>query len=980
MLQPRKAAQRFPLHIHITTLFVALILLVGGTLSIYNYARTSEIILNASDKLFGEINDQLTLQFRETYLPVARTVDLLTYTNLSQSLTLRERSEQLPLLAEALVDKPWVTAIAAGYENGDYFIVRAINNEQIRQTFKAPKEARLLVDQISEAAGSRTLQRFFFDPQMKRLGEPEAITTEYDPRLRPWYRQAISENHLQVTPPYFYYFIKQVGITLSRRSADKSAVIAADVTLNMLSEAVAQSSELHHAEIALLDDNGRVLAYRDSSVLTKLDNNQQVKYATLKDLNNPVFGEVARELPNLSPGKNNLELEVDGQQWIGKLRYLNLGDGIRFRLLVMIPEEQLLADAFAMRKQSALITVIILILSIPLVWLTARAISNPLRKLSEQAAAIRRFELEEQPEVRSLVREVDDLGAAMSMMRSTVTRFLTLLHTISEESDFDALIRRVGAEMLTVSDAKAVAIHLVNDDDTLLHCVNCQNEDNIPLNLPENQITDEQSILTRSVRSKQHHQGPITEQDPSLQPLLEQLDSSAIEVLVLPMLNRRQECIGTLTLAMPTGTDLSRERLAFISEFSNFASMTLESRHLVKMQKALLESFVELIAQTIDAKSPYTGGHCQRVPALTALLANAACQSNEPIFKEFSLSDEEWEALHIASWMHDCGKVTTPEHIVDKATRLETIYNRIHEVRTRFEVLKRDAQIASLEQRLLQGDQNKAEEEQKLQARLDQLDQDFCFVAKCNDGDHFMSDDDLKELNRIADYQWQRTLDDRLGLSWEELQRRDKQPIKALPVTEKLLSDKAEQRIPQRDVSAFAPGNQWGFKMAVPQDLSNTGELHNLTIRRGTLTAEDRFRINDHIVQTIRMLEALPYPKHLKQIPVYAGGHHEKMDGSGYPRGLTREQMPLPARIMAIADIFEALTAADRPYKKAKTLSEALQIMAFMRDDQHIDAELFDLFLTSGVYREYANMFLDSEQIDAVEIEKYRLGHMASHD
>src|SRR5471030_3529977 len=128
-----------------------------------------------------------------------------------------------------------------------------------------------------------------------------------------------------------------------------------------------------------------------------------------------------------------------------------------------------------------------------------------------------------------------------------------------------------------------------------------------------------------------------------------------------------------------------------------------------------------------------------------------------------------------------------------------------------------------------------------------------------------------------------------------------------------------------------------------------------------------RYKINEHIIQTIVMLSALPFPEHLQQVPEIAGGHHEKMDGTGYPKRLKRDEMSLQARMMAIADIFEALTAADRPYKKAKSLSEALGIMATMCRDAHIDPQLFELFINEQIYRQYAEQFLDPKQIDTVD-------------
>jgi len=307
--------------------------------------------------------------------------------------------------------------------------------------------------------------------------------------------------------------------------------------------------------------------------------------------------------------------------------------------------------------------------------------------------------------------------------------------------------------------------------------------------------------------------------------------------------------------------------------------------------------------------------------------------------------------------------------VVDKATKLETIYDRIHEVRMRFEVLKRDAHIHYYEQVLAGGDSDTLD--QVLQEKWAQLDKDFAFIAKCNQGGEFMEPGAVERLQQLAEQTWMRTLDDRIGLSWEEQQRKERTPPAELPVREPLLGDKPEHLIARKESERMAIDNPWGFKLKVPEHLYNRGELYNLRTERGTLTTEERFKINDHIVQTIMMLERLPFPKHLRRAPEIAGGHHETMIGTGYPKKLTGDQMSTTARMMAIADIFEALTASDRPYKKAKTLSESIHILGAMRRDHHIDPELFELFLTSGVYLEYAEQYLSANQIDEVDIEQY---------
>lgn len=442
--------------------------------------------------------------------------------------------------------------------------------------------------------------------------------------------------------------------------------------------------------------------------------------------------------------------------------------------------------------------------------------------------------------------------------------------------------------------------------------------------------------------------------------------------LNVPLRNHEREVIGVLQLInarSDTGEVVSFPPaiVPLIEALGSQAAVALDNQSLIDAQRRLFTSFIELIAGAIDAKSAYTGGHCRRVPALTMMLARAAVDAREGPFEGFTLSDEEWYELEVAGGLHDCGKVTTPEYVVDKATKLETLYNRLHEIRTRFEVVKRDVEIDYLKALLAGGDEPGLRAARD--ARLSELDDDYRFVAECNVGGEFMAPEKLERLRRIAGVTWWRTLDDAIGLSWEEAHRKPANPA-PLPVQEHLLADKPEHLVPH-DKPVIGPDNPWGFKLEVPAQKFNLGELANLSVPRGTLTAEDRYHINDHIVQTIIMLESLPFPKNLRRVPEWAGGHHEKMDGTGYPKRLSRSDMSVPARIMAIADIFEALTARDRPYKKAKTLSESIRIMSFMKKDQHIDAELFELFLKSGVYKAYAEQFLLPEQIDEVDLSQY---------
>jgi HD-GYP domain-containing protein (c-di-GMP phosphodiesterase class II) len=399
--------------------------------------------------------------------------------------------------------------------------------------------------------------------------------------------------------------------------------------------------------------------------------------------------------------------------------------------------------------------------------------------------------------------------------------------------------------------------------------------------------------------------------------------------LTVPMRNHEGEIIGVLQLINSKDPETggivafsnSDQRLA--ESLASQAAIALTNRQLIDQLVALFESFIQLINKAIDEKSPYTGGHCKRVPELTMMLAEAVNDTCDGPLRDFSMNEKDRYELHIAGLLHDCGKVTTPVHVVDKATKLETIFDRINLVDTRFEVLKRDTEIAFLRESVEVARQNASDEaeanrklaeaERALREKLRRIEEDREFLRHCNTGGESMSPEAQARVRHIGTtYKW---LDASGGTS----------------------------------------------------DFLTEDEVENLSISRGTLTAKEREVINYHIKATIDMLEALPWPKHLSNVPEYAGGHHERMDGKGYPNGLTREQMSVQARVMGIADIFEALTAKDRPYKRGKTLSESLKILGNFKLNGHIDPDLFDVFVRQKVYLRYAKQFLDPDQIDEVD-------------
>jgi HD-GYP domain-containing protein (c-di-GMP phosphodiesterase class II) len=395
--------------------------------------------------------------------------------------------------------------------------------------------------------------------------------------------------------------------------------------------------------------------------------------------------------------------------------------------------------------------------------------------------------------------------------------------------------------------------------------------------------------------------------------------------LTVPMTNHENEIIGVLQLinAMEDGTKnvipFSPLDQQVVESLASQAAVTITNKTLIDAQRNLFDSFIQLIADAIDEKSPYTAGHCRRVPVLTNMLADAVNKTDRGPLKSFKLSEDEKYELEVAAWLHDCGKITTPEYVVDKGTKLETIFDRVNLVDMRFEILKRDTVIESLKSRVRKtngsGDiDNELANDDLLQQKLKVLEQERESIHTYNVGGESLGEEDLKRIEEIA----VRTYLDPEGK------------------TVNLLDDEEKQ---------------------------------NLQIGRGTLSIREREIINNHVSVTIKMLESLPYPKHLTRVPEYAGGHHEKMDGTGYPNKLTKEQMSVQARMIAIADVFEALTASDRPYKKAMPLSKSLKILGQMKLDNHVDADLFDVFMNEKIYLAYAKQYLGSNQIDEVNFE-----------
>lgn len=965
------------LYITLSMLMVGLVALVYGVLLLHERHRSDALLLTQAGAAAKRIGREAAATVEAELRPARVSVTVLASGPLSSAASEAQRLAALPQMAAALQGNEAVSAVYAGSAAGSFVLLRRLD-EATRKRMEGPAAAAFAlqtVDRDTDGVARGTYR--FYDAAMRELLRTVRPEYDFDPRTRPWFalaRQAGGAAVVQ-SAPYRFFTTGETGVTLARAQGD--AVIGADVSLRALGAMLARPQISRSAQLLIATQGGEIVATAPPSPLPDKPGQGLAQ-----------VGEAASPLMQAlwsrrdATGQLAAVQVVADTEWVSHALPLqaDVASGASLWLLMAAPREELQAFQIESRRHGFYLSMALMLLLLPLVHLLADRVSRPLRELARQAEAIERFEFDGPDPSRSLIREVDRLAVAMTAMKHSLRRFLDIGGALSAERDFDALLALILRETIGVTGASGGAVHLLSEDGAQLQpaAVHLLDQTRHRAGMTwDVRATDGVAAPVQALQAGEPVEVELRWDNPAhlqaYEPLFAGLSASRVRLLSMPLKNWHQETVGTLTLSFPLPAEgavepLGAARVAFVRALSGTAAVAIDNQLLLRARKELLESFIRLVAGAIDAKSPYTGGHCQRVPALAKMLAQAACDTADGPYADFTMTEEQWEALHIAAWLHDCGKVTTPEYVVDKATKLETIYNRIHEIRTRFEVLKRDVLIERLQAEL--GEPGTARAHAAAQDELHALDADYAFVAACNEGGEFLDAEAVARLRVIGQRRWQRTLDDALGLSPAEAERLP-QPRPALPVAEWLLQDRPEHIVPRPAAEQLGRDNRWGFKLAQPEHLYHRGELHNLSISRGTLTDEERYKINEHIVQTIRMLEALPFPSHLRTVPEIAGGHHERMDGKGYPRGLPGAAMSPQARMMAIADVFEALTADDRPYKPGKRLSEALVLMRRMAAEQHLDADLFALFLRSGVCLDYARLFMRPDMVDVADPTTY---------
>jgi HD-GYP domain-containing protein (c-di-GMP phosphodiesterase class II)/cell division protein FtsL len=942
--------KRHPLHLQIALLFTLLIVAIGSVIIIFSHRQLTQLSELSANRQYQKTAEAVAAELNGVTRTMKMSVNMLTGMSVVDAKDTDGRLASVGKLIEILRQNDYASSVYIGYTNGDFFMLRRITGAN-RAFFGVPENVSWLV-QSSQLQGVRPEKRFIeLNDAAQIVADKPVANDSFDPRTRTWFVEAKNDAAPIASPIYTFKGTGEKGLTFSRRSETGNAVIGLDVSLASLSEFLTRQA-LPPGSRAIVTNAAREII----ASLPQSDAKNEAGHAVLTTL-----------LTRHKTGQTtNTIFEADGQEWHGSVLDID-HNGNSFQLAIATPSVFLTAAADSLRNASTLIACLLLLLSLPVVWFFSLKISRPLEHLRRDAEAISNLIFEEGESRPSVIAEVDDLRQAMAKMKRTLNQFISIGSTLSAKDNMPQQMQALLNETTDIAGMDGGMIFLADKNKAtfsptaiLLADKNISSSELGALEYRPDECANFWQIRDGQPVAGEYRSGCLPGE-------LSAFFGSAAPrfYFAVPMQTYDGQLLGFQLLfsfrEMSAGRQQAKLQLA--NSLVGSLSVAIEMQYLLQEQKNLLNAFIELIAGAIDAKSTYTGGHCQRVPEITKMLAKAAVEAKEGPFSSFTLSANEWEELHTACWLHDCGKITTPEFVVDKATKLEQIYDRIHEVRMRFETLKREKEIGYLRDML---PHMPAELEASLAQELRQLDDDFYFIAQCNIGNEFMSDEALARIKTIAEYRWTRTLDDTAGVSSAENARKSRRASPELPVQECILADKDEHIIPRESTNHLP--ESYHFKLSEPTHLYNYGEIYNLSIRRGTLNDEERYKINEHIMQTIIMLRKLPFPRTMANVPTLAGGHHERMDGKGYPYQLRDEQMSIPVKMMAIADVFEALTAGDRPYKSAKRLSEALNIMAAMVNERHLNRDLFVLFLESGVWHDYAAAYLQPDKIDAVDV------------
>jgi len=968
---PARAPLLFGLRASIAAVLVAAVLVLAAAIVSLVVAIGDSASRAHANELFTRTAETIAVK---TEALLSQPVSLARIASLDQEASAPVRGDGLThpflgFLEGALAANPAVYAVYVGNDDGTFLeVIQVGSDPRVATALGAPAVTQFAVRSISGTGAQRQEYWTFLGVGRQQVGRRSG-PTDYAPADRTWYRQALSSPGVVLSQPYPFQSLGGLGISASVAFAGGRKVLGVDLALQDLQSFLSSQRVSARGGIVLQDSQRHVLA-------------QTAGYTAFSD--------------GLS------------------LKAARRVEGLDLEILFSAPADDFGSEYRTMEVAVALATLVLLALLLPLTMLFASRLTRIMTVLSYDVDRVCRMDFAGDSPQGSKIAEFDRLARGFATMKATLAsetgvladaqlKLKKIVETgiaLSTEKDSNTLCQKILDTAKDLTDADGGTLYLLNEKGRYL-AFNIMLNDTLGTRYGGTSgvpVPPGLKVQLYKANGEENHHNVASHAfltgnainivdaynddrfDFSGTKTFDQSNGYRSQsFLTIPLKPMGGQVLGCLQLINAKGPDgaivpFTQDMQDFVEALAASAATAIYNRQLLDDLEQLFDAIIDIINGAIGRKSPYTGGHCERVPIIATELAKVTSAVTTGPLAGFRLDAQQLREFVLAAKLHDVGKVTTPEYVVDKSTKLETIYNRIHEVRTRFEVLYRDAVIRRHEA-VLADPAAATAADTALADTVRALADDWAFLAQSNLGTEFLSAENAERIRTIGARPWRRYFDDRLGLGWEEAARLQDVPAPTLPAPTTLLTDDPRHIFPRQtsfaEVYKTADGASYPFRTKVPELLYNHGEVHNLTVSRGTLTEEEHFKIKEHVMQSIYMLDRLPWPKGLERVPVIAGEHHETLTGDGYPYQRSAADLSVQSRILAIADIFEALTAHDRPYKKPKTLSEAVRILYGFKQSRHIDGDLFDLFLTTGVYREFALVYLRPEQIDEVDIAPY---------
>jgi HD-GYP domain-containing protein (c-di-GMP phosphodiesterase class II) len=969
----------------------------------FEKSRAVELTVETFSDIYSSLRDTIDREneFVFNLMQVARNGESLQKWNAGDSDNLESAKELIDILSRR---REAYSAYIADDSGNFLEVINLEATKGLREIFSSPTDSRWMVVSI----WNRMKSIVYYDENLSRLSQ-ESMKSRYDPRRRPWYVKAMKSDDVVVTGPYLFFSINRSGLTYAVKTKDRSKILGVDFTLDQMNSYLSSLKPNGESEVFIADRHGKKIfssSFVEDNVteeMTMFNSDADSNLAEIKD--RKAFSVMARK--DFYP-YSYIEAGVMRGRCIELMKRLSVTGGFGFYF----------EEGDSASSDSGDIDIVPCMVEgdygsgyrpvgEPLSEVAFHYITLPGATKREIAVLVRGRGIDDRFKKRKgeiEYIEVASLYEAYNLLAEGRADFLLDTPVSAEymskffsDSTFVTMDKFVDLNLyIGVSSAKRDLYSTIENGLSKIDRGEMESMVGGKIGSPAggaNDMVDTPLVkamergdtgkvieyskdgkrlygVVEKMKNDDMVLGVVLDRDFLLEPYLRYLRESSMLAFFVMLLSMPMVLLSVKFIVRPIfkiveenkkikrhdfeHVEKKKTHIVELDELSD--SMVEMSESIVKFEKSeekMVDSLVRLIASAVDAQSRHMGQHCRRMPMVAMDILEALDRAEDGKYADFEIGSEyEKREFEISAWLHDCGKIAIPNHVMNKSVKLEMPYNRIHEIRTRFEVVYRDIEISRLRGEIDDSDAER---------RKRRLIEDFEFVARLNIGDMCIDEEDIARLLKIADIRWIRHFDDRLGLGDEEKARYAKDPVSDTPVEEKLISDKPHHIVERRDDYGIDYDN---FSMPVPGNEYDYGEIYNLSIHGGTLSEEERFKIKEHVVYTIKMLEDIPFPSRYANIPKYAGMHHETIDGRGYPRGLKGDEIPVASRVLAIADIFEALTAGDRPYKRARTLSETLEIMDGLAKRQAIDPDIYRVFVEERVFATYARENLTKEQID----------------